>query len=233
MLDHDRKILNFHMCWYAKPLRHCRHDCQMRRYAKGALLPNLAVAGTGVICRQAVEVLGVPMVGIARSTHLSVGCLADASVHLNWMMRTVQQKDMVNLLGEHWRCRVLMPKPPDRGRLGRLGSDMIITFLIAKIILGGYWLMLAPVLFLPLGIVLLSSQVRRGLFGYVVLLLAVVFAALGAIFLFTLTLPDAVTVLAGVQAIWLLAAAITLLARNGKQPGSQSQELRTAKSSIT
>ena len=110
---------------------------------------------------------------------------------------------------------------------------MIITFLIAKIILGGYWLMLAPVLFLPLGIVFLSSQVRRGLFGYVVLPLALVFAALGAIFLFTLTLSDAVTVVAGVQAIWLLAAAITLLSRNGKQRGSQFQELRTAKSSIT
>ena len=107
---------------------------------------------------------------------------------------------------------------------------MIITFLIAKIILGGYWLMLAPVLFLPLGIVSLSSQVRRGLFGHLVLPLAVVFAALGA---FTLTLPDAVTVVAGVQAIWLLAAAITLLSRNRKQRGSQFQELRTAKSSIT
>jgi len=110
---------------------------------------------------------------------------------------------------------------------------MIITFLIAKIILGGYWLLLAPVLFLPLGTVVLSPQVLRGIFGYVVLSLAVVFAALGEIFLFTLVLPDAVTVLAGVQAIWLLAAAITLLARNGKQRGSQSQELRTAKSSIT
>jgi hypothetical protein len=110
---------------------------------------------------------------------------------------------------------------------------MIITFLIAKIILGGYWLMLAPVLFLPLGIVLLSSQVRRGLFGYVLLLLAVVFAVLGAIFLFTLTLPDAVTVLAGAQAVWLLATAITLVARSRKQGSSQSQELRTAKSTIT
>lgn len=103
---------------------------------------------------------------------------------------------------------------------------MIITFLIAKIILGGYWLMLAPVLFLPLGIVLLSSQVRRGIFGYVVLPLAVAFAAFGAICLFTLILPDAVTVLAGVQAIWLVAAAITLLARNEKQRGSRSQKLR-------
>jgi hypothetical protein len=110
---------------------------------------------------------------------------------------------------------------------------MIITFLTAKIILGGYWLMLAPILFLPLGIVFLSSQVRRGLFGYVVLGLAVVFAALGAILLFTLTVPDAVTVVAGVEAIWLLAAAITLLSRNGKQRGSQCHEFLTAKSSIT
>ena len=110
---------------------------------------------------------------------------------------------------------------------------MIITFLIAKIIFGGYWLMLAPVLFLPLGIFSLGSQVRRGLFGYLVLPLAVVFAALGAIFLFTLTLLDAVTVVAGVQAIWLLAAGITLLSRKRKQRGSQFQGLRTAKSSIT
>src|ERR1700692_764735 len=101
---------------------------------------------------------------------------------------------------------------------------MIITFLIAKVILGGYWLMLAPVLFLPLGVVLLSSHVLRGIFGYVALPLAVVFAGLGAILLSTLTLPDAVTVLAGVQAIWLLAAAITLLARNGKQRGRQFRE---------
>src|SRR6202043_885429 len=121
-----------------------------------------------------------------------------------------------------------------RYRPGRKGlNQMIITFLIAKFILGGYWLMLAPVLFLPLGTVLLSPQVLRGIFGYVVLPLAVVFAGLGAIFLFTLTLPDAVTVLAGVQAIWLVAAAITLRARNGKLRGSQFQELRTAKSSIT
>ena len=110
---------------------------------------------------------------------------------------------------------------------------MIITFLIAKIILGGYWLMLAPAMFLPLGIVLLSPQVLRGILGYVVLPLAVVFAGLGAILLFTLTLRDAVTVVAGVQAIWLLAAAIRFLAQNGKQRGRQFQELRTAKSSIT
>src|ERR1700693_6337993 len=110
---------------------------------------------------------------------------------------------------------------------------MIITFLFGKIILGGYWLIFAPALFLPLGTVVLSPQLLRGIFGYVVLLLAVAFAGLGVIFLFTLTLADAVTALAGVLAIWCLAAAITLVARNGKQRGSQSQELRMARSSIT
>jgi hypothetical protein len=110
---------------------------------------------------------------------------------------------------------------------------MIITFLIAKFILGGYWLMLAPVLFLPLGTVLLSPKVLRRIFGYVVLLLAVAFAALGVIFLFTLTLADAVTALAGVLAIWCLAAAITFVARNRKQGGTASQQLCTARSSIT
>jgi len=110
---------------------------------------------------------------------------------------------------------------------------MAITFLIAKIILGGYWLMFAPALFLPLGTVLLSSQARHGIVGYLVLLLAFAFAALGVIFLLTLPLRDAVRALAGVLAIWCLAATITLVARNGKQRPAQSQELRTAKSSIT
>ena len=111
---------------------------------------------------------------------------------------------------------------------------MIITFLIAKIILGGYWLMLAPVLFLPLGIVLLSSQVRRGLFGYVVLPLAVVICGAGANLVSSLLpLPDAVTIVAGVQAIWLVAAAIKFLSRNREQRGSQFAQLRTARLWIT
>jgi cytochrome c biogenesis factor len=90
---------------------------------------------------------------------------------------------------------------------------MNIPFLIAKIILGGYWLVLAPALLLPLGIVLLNLKVLRGIIGYVELLLAVVFAALGLTFLTALNLRDAVTILACVQAI---AAAITLVAQNGK-----------------
>ena len=89
---------------------------------------------------------------------------------------------------------------------------MIITFLIAKIILGGYWLMLAPVLFLPMATVFLGSQKLRGVLGHVVLLISTLFAAAGVNLLFTLTLPDAVIALAGVLAIYGLAHAITHLA---------------------
>jgi hypothetical protein len=90
---------------------------------------------------------------------------------------------------------------------------MIITLLIAKIILGGYWLVFPPALFLPLGTVLLSPHLLRGSFGYMVLLLSVAFASLGIIFLLTLTLADAVTILAGLLAMWCLAAAIVRVAR--------------------
>ena len=109
---------------------------------------------------------------------------------------------------------------------------MDIIFLIGKIILGGYWLMFAPALFLPLGTVLLSWQVLRGIFRYLLLLLAVVFAALGVIFLLTLTLPDAVTAFAGVLASWSLAA-LTIVARKWRIRCSPSERLRTAKSWIT
>jgi hypothetical protein len=110
---------------------------------------------------------------------------------------------------------------------------MDITFLIGKIILDGYWLMVAPALLLPLGAVLIGWQTLRGIFRYLVLLLAVVFAALGVILLLTLTVPDTVTVFAGVLAIWSLAATITLVARKWGIRCSPSQQLRTAKSSIT
>lgn len=79
-----------------------------------------------------------------------------------------------------------------------------------------YFIVAAPSLFLPLGIVLVSSPVLPRLFGYLALLLATAFAALGVIFLLRLTLPDAVTAFGGVQALWWLTAAIALIVRSGK-----------------
>lgn len=79
-----------------------------------------------------------------------------------------------------------------------------------------YFIAAAPTLFFPLGIVLISSSILPRVFGYLALLLASAFAALGAIFLLNLSLPWPVTAFAGVQAFWWLAAAITLILRSGK-----------------
>jgi hypothetical protein len=83
-----------------------------------------------------------------------------------------------------------------------------------------YFIVAAPALFLPLGIVLLNSRVLPRLFGYLALLLGAAFAVLGIVFLLTLMLPAAVTAFAGVQALWWLAAAITLIVRSGRLPES-------------
>ena len=79
-----------------------------------------------------------------------------------------------------------------------------------------YFIVAAPALFLPLGIVLVSSPILPRLFGYLALLLAAAFAALGVIFLLGLALPGSVTAFAGIQALWWLAAAITLIISSGK-----------------
>jgi hypothetical protein len=83
-----------------------------------------------------------------------------------------------------------------------------------------YFIVAAPALFLPLGIVLVGSRILPRLFGYLALILAAAFAVLGVTFLLTLTLPAAVTASAGAQAFWWLAAAVTLIMRGGKLPDS-------------
>src|SRR5215469_15561944 len=52
-----------------------------------------------------------------------------------------------------------------------------------------YFIVAAPTLFLPLGIVLVSSRILPPLFGYLALVLAACFAALGVVFLLHITLP--------------------------------------------
>jgi len=79
-----------------------------------------------------------------------------------------------------------------------------------------YFIVAAPALFLPLAIVLFNSTVLPRVFAYLALLVGVGFAIVGMASLLTLTLPASVTSLGSVQAIWWLAAAITLIVRSGK-----------------
>src|SRR5262245_46897454 len=85
-----------------------------------------------------------------------------------------------------------------------------------------YFIVAAPTLFLPLGITLLGSRILPKALGYLALLLATAFSALGAVFMLTLTLPSWVTALAGVQGLWWLAAAIALMIRSGHLAGTGS-----------
>ena len=85
-----------------------------------------------------------------------------------------------------------------------------------------YFIVAAPSLFLPLGMVLLRSAVLPRPFGYLALALAAAFAVLGAAYMLRLTLPASVTGFAGVQALWWLAAAITLVARRASFSASEA-----------
>ena len=85
-----------------------------------------------------------------------------------------------------------------------------------------YFIVAAPGLFLPLGIVLLRSAVLPRPFGYLALALAAAFAALGAAYMLRLTLPAFVTGFAGVQALWWLAASVALIVRRGTVAASQA-----------
>ena len=84
-----------------------------------------------------------------------------------------------------------------------------------------YFIVAAPSLFFPLGVVLLRSGVLPRIFGYLALALAAIFAALGAAYMLRLTLPGFVLGFAGVQALWWLTAAIALIFRRGQVWPSQ------------
>ena len=97
----------------------------------------------------------------------------------------------------------------------------IVSLVLISAVQHLYFMVAAPALFFPLGMVLLSSAILPRIFGYLAILLAAGFAALGTIFMLTLTLPAGVTAVAGIQALWWLAAAITLMVRSGRSNGTR------------
>jgi len=79
-----------------------------------------------------------------------------------------------------------------------------------------YFIVAAPSVFITLGIMLLNSYVLSKVFAYTAIALGLAFAALGILFLTTLILPLWVTACGGIQAIWWLAASISLIKRSSK-----------------
>ena len=81
-----------------------------------------------------------------------------------------------------------------------------------------YFIVAAPALFLPLGVVILGSRVLPRVFGYLALVLGATFAILGVVSLYSLILPAVVIDFAGLQTLWWLAAALMLIVRREKTP---------------
>jgi hypothetical protein len=71
-----------------------------------------------------------------------------------------------------------------------------------------YFIIGAPGLFIPLGMVLLGSNVLPKWMGWIAIFMGIFFAILGIVYLFLLILPLWVTAIAGIQAIWWLIASI-------------------------
>ena len=84
-----------------------------------------------------------------------------------------------------------------------------------------WFILAAPALWLPLGLVILGSDVLPRILGYLALALAAGYALAGVVTLFDLTVPPAVQIAAGaIPALWWLAAAGTLLRRARQAPAT-------------
>jgi hypothetical protein len=74
-----------------------------------------------------------------------------------------------------------------------------------------YFIVAAPALFIPLGYVIVKSQILPRIVGFLAIALGICFAILGAATATTLVLPMWVTAFGGVQVLWWLSASIVLI----------------------
>lgn len=79
-----------------------------------------------------------------------------------------------------------------------------------------YFIVAAPSLFLPLAFVILSSKVLPRIFGYLAMALGIAFIVVGITSLYRLILSSLDTSLAAIQALWWIAAAVSLIMRSKK-----------------
>ena len=84
-----------------------------------------------------------------------------------------------------------------------------------------WFIVAAPALYLPLGLVILASAVLPRILGYLALVLAAGYVLAGVFTLFDRTVPPAVQLAGGVfPAAWWLAAAGTLIMRTRQAPST-------------
>jgi hypothetical protein len=100
-------------------------------------------------------------------------------------------------------------------------TTSLASFDIMSVFTYVYPIVPAPVIFLALGTILLGSHVLPRVLGYLAFGPGVAFAVVGLIGLFTTSLLTIIVL--SLQALWVLAAAITLLVSPGKEFGQYIQ----------
>ncbi len=95
---------------------------------------------------------------------------------------------------------------------GHLATSLT-SFDIMTVFTYVYPIVPAPLIFLSLGTILLGSRLLPRVFGYLAFGLGIAFAVVGLVGLFTT--PVLALVVLSLQALWVLAAAITLMVRSG------------------
>lgn len=82
-----------------------------------------------------------------------------------------------------------------------------ISYALIRSVQHLYFIVAAPGLFLPLGLIILGSGVLPRMLGYLAITLAAAYALAGVVTLLDLTVPVAVQISASVQVLWWLGAA--------------------------
>jgi hypothetical protein len=95
---------------------------------------------------------------------------------------------------------------------GHLATSLT-SFDIMTVFTYVYPIVPALLIFLSLGTILLGSRLLPRVFGYLAFGLGIAFAVVGLVGLFTT--PVLALVVLSLQALWVLAAAITLMVRSG------------------
>lgn len=109
---------------------------------------------------------------------------------------------IVNLIEVTFYIAALFANPPGISEIGMRLIEAVQHL---------YFIVAAPAVFLPLGIVLVTSRIIPRALGYLALGVGGTFAVIGMASVLTLALPASVTSLGSIQALWWLAAAFSLL----------------------
>jgi hypothetical protein len=100
------------------------------------------------------------------------------------------------------------------------GTMPVISYELIHAVQHLYFIIAAPALFIPLGIVILGAEILPRVLGSVAVVLGIAFALAGVVTLHNLIVPVVVQASASIQVVWWLAAAITLVVRAGKSSGT-------------